>query len=1385
MGARALRSRQVGTGAHEIGRRVGLAASLILVALSGVECVQDLFVSPKASTCTLAPAAGSQQNDTLNIGDTLSLPSVRLTCGSSMPSVSFIGELLAGSGVLQVDSGSGRMIVLGPGTATVRVRPLSPALTADTLYLDFTFHTAVPVLASTGQDSIFSLKDTLQLTAQPRSLKGVALSGVGVKWQLVSGASFVTLLDTTGRVRAEANGDAVLKAVSDTATVTRTVHVSQKAANLGVSPRGATLVGVGGMQTFTAQAKDARGNVINNPTISWSSLNSNVSSINGSTGVASAVSNGQATIVATVASLKAYALITVAPSPVPAVNMWAQATSGTTQQLLSVWGTSGSDVFAVGYGGTILHSNGTAWSAMTSGTSSYFVGVAGTSSSDVWAVGGAVLHYNGSAWSTAGGSFPLLYAAWAASPSDVFAVGANGAIWHYNGTIWSAMTSGTTQSLMAVWGSSSVDVFAAGYGGAIVHYDGTQWSAMTSGVTQRIQGLWGTSSSDVYAAAYDEAKLLHYNGTSWSAFATVSKPFWGVSGTSGSDIYIVGACTVCGIVRYDGSSATVMPGTLQNTIFLYGVRAVPGGDVYVVGDSGRILRSVRGATASVSPVNATLTAVGATLMPTPTAKDASNNAVAGTVFKWTSSNTGVATADSITGKVTAVANGVDTITATAPGGASGSATVTVNVSAATQRLVAGYSHACSLTADGTAYCWGYNGSGQLGDGTNTSRANPAPVSGGLKFQALAAGNDHTCGLTADGSAYCWGYDGYGQLGDGSPSYAQNAPVMVQGGLTFRSLAAGGEHTCGIATSGTTYCWGWNGYNQLGTGDTTWHSTATPVSGSVVFQSLTAGSWHTCGVTAAGAAYCWGYNGDGEVGDGTSTQRATPTTVSGGLSFQSVDAGSYVTCGLTSAGAAYCWGYGYFGQVGDGTSTTRLTPTAVVGGFTWQALAAGQYHTCGITSAGAGYCWGYDDVGQVGNGSATGTAVSSPAAVTGGLTLAAVATGGEHTCGRTPSGAAYCWGDDQYGQLGSTAAPYSSTPVSVGGGLTFPSVAVGSDHACGLTAAGAAYCWGYNARGQVGDATLTSHSQPVAVSGGRTFQSLVVAGPQACGLVAGAAYCWGFDFSNAPGSVGGPTFQSLVAGYYHMCGLTSAGAAYCWGENYYGQLGDGTTTYRTAPTAVQGGLTFRALTAGDYHTCGITTGGVTYCWGGNWSAQLGDGTTTQRNAPVQVQGSPPTFQTLTGGGYDTCGLTSGGVVYCWGQLSTGQALTPVAVQGAPTFAQLTAGDSFTCGLTSAGTAYCWGSNSSGQFGTGTTTGSGTPIAAEGGLTFSAFDAGGSTFCGVTASGTICSGDNHYGQLGNGTQGYMTSPVAVTGGITFLAPPVTGAAAATARVGGRRP
>ena len=335
--------------------------------------------------------------------------------------------------------------------------------------------------------------------------------------------------------------------------------------------------------------------------------------------------------------------------------------------------------------------------------------------------------------------------------------------------------------------------------------------------------------------------------------------------------------------------------------------------------------------------------------------------------------------------------------------------------------------------------------------------------------------------------------------------------------------------------------------------------------------------------------------------------------------------------------------------------------------------------------------------------------------------------------------------------------------------------------CGVTPQGVAYCWGDGFRDRLGNGTSNIDSDvPVAVSGGLTFQSISTGlGQAGCGVTTdGLGYCWGtiastYFRSNVPAAVpGGLTFQSISAGYVHNCGIVVGDDAYCWGLNSAGQLGDGSTTTPAVltPVAVSAGLKFEVLTSGGgddglSHTCAITLTGDAYCWGGNSEGQLGDGSTTNSNTPIAVSGGLK-FQSIGAGGGGrvnavftghTCAIALNGDGHCWGGNSSGQlgngsttsSTAPVAVSGRLVFQSISAGYRHTCGVTAAGSAHCWGQNGEGQLGNGSTTNSTTPVTVSGGLVFQSISAGWEHTCGVTTTGDgYCWGSDDDGELGIG-------------------------------------
>lgn len=339
-----------------------------------------------------------------------------------------------------------------------------------------------------------------------------------------------------------------------------------------------------------------------------------------------------------------------------------------------------------------------------------------------------------------------------------------------------------------------------------------------------------------------------------------------------------------------------------------------------------------------------------------------------------------------------------------------------------------------------------------------------------------------------------------------------------------------------------------------------------------------------------------------------------------------------------------------------------------------------------------------------------------------VTIAAVSAGAGHTCALDTEGAAWCWGSDIYGQLGSGTGFTSGVPLMVAGGHTFSEVSAGFRHSCALDSGGSAWCWGFNQFGQLGDSSNVDRPLPVAVPGKYAAISAGTTHTCAIGLGSGGVtWCWGGgtllgNGGNAGSSIPVPViaveFSAISAGRSHTCGLqVGTDLAWCWGgNNFHGQLGlDPAVTNPWMPVAVENAGAFTAIAAGEEHSCalGRQSGGVAWCWGNNSDGQLGNPSPGSSHVPAFVTGDD-LFATISTGYRHTCGITHAGTARCWGRNQQGQlgdgsrddSTAPADVIGAPTLVALTLGSLHTCGLTQAGTVWCWGSNVLGQTGTGT-------------------------------------------------------------------------------------
>jgi alpha-tubulin suppressor-like RCC1 family protein len=350
------------------------------------------------------------------------------------------------------------------------------------------------------------------------------------------------------------------------------------------------------------------------------------------------------------------------------------------------------------------------------------------------------------------------------------------------------------------------------------------------------------------------------------------------------------------------------------------------------------------------------------------------------------------------------------------------------------------------------------------------------------------------------------------------------------------------------------------------------------------------------------------------------------------------------------------------------------------------------------------------------------AAPSLATTTTALAFAQVTGGGFHTCGLTTGGQLYCWGWNNFGQLGDGSTQNHAVPTLVAGGLLFRQVNAGIFHTCAVTTGYRAYCWGYNFYGAVGDGTtVETRLTPVPIAGSRAFRQVSAGSNRTCALTTttNKIYCWGSGIlgngsgdgtSRTPQLISGAlAYRQVSVGGDHTCTVSTTYKVLCWGENKYGQLGNGagSTSIAVNPVAVAGTLQYLQVSAGGNHTCAVTKTNKAYCWGYGRNGQIGDGKTYLRFTPRAVAGGL-SFERVTAGNQHTCAATTGNRAYCWGsngnaQLGDGtttQRLTPTAVTGGLFFKQVDAGAHHTCGLGSGSLLWCWGLNSDGQLGIGT-------------------------------------------------------------------------------------
>lgn len=659
---------------------------------------------------------------------------------------------------------------------------------------------------------------------------------------------------------------------------------------------------------------------------------------------------------------------------------------------------------------------------------------------------------------------------------------------------------------------------------------------------------------------------------------------------------------------------------------------------------------------------------------------------------------------------------------------------------------------CVIRTGGIVYCNSSSGNalGALGNGQLGYTADGLPRTvPGSGFLQVSAGNQHACAITAT-QVKCWGSHAMPMVGARAPQPYDTANYSI---VTVPlpdppvGIATTAISSCALTSTAAVWCWGMAPY--LGTGSSVDKYTPQFVGSNVL--ALAAGYSNVCIIIAGppNVTQCWGDGTTGLLGNGTTQSSSTPVTVSTppGRSFVQIAVGLERACAVDDLGGIWCWGRNDHLGTTDSVSIIVSTPTPLVNptGAVYSKVFAGINGSCAMdaqSSPGSLFCWGTNDYGQLGLGDTVPrqhpTRVSTIA-----YQSVSMSTGSSTCAARAGSGQLDCWGTNYLREMGVAAPVYGRAlvPTVAVTGVAAQSVSTGANAVtCFVSTSGQLACMGYGANGQLGDGR--SPSDPVL-----GLQGVV-------GLPTGIAEV---------GVMGDAA-----------CARHANGSVYCWGGGASGELAQGDSLPR--PTAVPVSLPAggaRAIVAGMSHVCALRAAdSVTVCWGNNGNGQTGQPVTGNTFSPTVVPGAPK-FWKLAAGAEFTCGLrASDSTAFCWGFVPNSQAVTatPTAVPGSAGVNDLAAGASHLCVVPRGGVGLlCLGFNDKGQLGDGTITNSASfvTVPAFSGQAVASLALYGSSSCALMGPAAnppgeiFCWGENaSQGRIGLGTSlDFTTAPTSI--------------------------
>ena len=540
-------------------------------------------------------------------------------------------------------------------------------------------------------------------------------------------------------------------------------------------------------------------------------------------------------------------------------------------------------------------------------------------------------------------------------------------------------------------------------------------------------------------------------------------------------------------------------------------------------------------------------------------------------------------------------------------------------------------HVLAVKTDNTLWAWGYNGNGQLGTANTTNYSSPKQIGASSIWAGVVAGYQFSLAVDTSGKLWSWGYNANGMLGlNNATGYSSPKQVGAMTNWSGQQLYTGNQYTSGaIKTDGTLWMWGYNGYGELGTNNTTQYSSPKQIGALTTWRQLGIGQWtsaqHTMGITADGKLWGWGYNGNGQLGVGNTTNYSSPKQVGTSSNWHAIGVSGQSSYGVQTTNVFGPLPPTSLTATALNANTFKVTMTSPV--FTSQPQNwTVTLQPSGQTQTGQSLTQYYYNLPVAGIG-VSPINYAFTATTTNPVGTSVVSTPSNNATGTTYLS---LWGYNGYGALGTNNTTNYSSPKNLGTyagwGWQYNTISTGNytNTTAAITNDGKLFTWGYNNDGQLGNNTTNNYSSPVQL---------------------GANSNW-----------------AQVAIDYHGLAVDTSGRLWSWGYNGYGQLGLNNTANYSSPKQVGALTNWAKVYTGYFNSYAIKTDGTLWAWGYNGYSMLGTGNATNMSSPVQI-GSATSWTHIAPGFSCTMGM-QGNYGYGWG------------VTGSPAYYQFFVGSSGT-------------------------------------------------------------------------------------------------------------